>query len=60
MSRSWHMLLMCGMSCLESVSGLLDTGDRSGVKRVANMLARLMTFGTAFMPVDFAVPTMTV
>ena len=35
-------------------------GHWSGAKRVANMLARLMTFGTAFMPVAFAVPTMTV
>ena len=35
-------------------------GHWSGAKRVAKMLARLMTFGTAFMPVAFAVPTMTV
>ena len=34
-------------------------GHWSGAKRVAKMLARLMTFGTAFMPVAFAVPTMT-
>ncbi len=35
-------------------------GHWSGAKRVAKMLARLMTFDTAFMPVAFAVPTMTV
>ena len=37
-----------------------DVGHWSGAKRVANMLARLKTFGTTLMPVAFAVPTMTV
>ena len=35
-------------------------GHWSGAKRVAKMMARLMTFGTAFMPVAFVVPTMTI